>query len=154
MHEVSFLGYIVGNQGLKVDSTKTAALDSWMSPSNNTEVRSFLGLTSFYRRFIRNFSTLARSISDCLKKEIFIWTDEAEKAFCVSKEKLQQAPVLALPDFSKFFEIECDASIIGVGVVLSQGGHPISFLSEKLSMDRSFIPLLGLLQGMGTLPTS
>lgn len=74
VHEVNFLGYVVGAYGLKVYRRKMEALADWMSPTNLTEVRSFLGLASFYRRFIRNFSIVAAPISDCLTKGKFLWT--------------------------------------------------------------------------------
>lgn len=123
-------------QGLKVDPSKTEALDSWMSPSNLTEVRSFLSLASFYRRFIKDFSTVAASISNCLKKGAFQWIAEAAYAFNILKRRIQQGPVLNLPNFSKVFEIECDASIMAVGAALTQEGHQVDFHSEKLSVGR------------------
>lgn len=126
----------MGNQGLKVDPKKTEALSSWMTPTNTTEVRSFLGLASFYRRSVKKISTIASPISNCQKKEPFKWTPEAVGGFQTLKNKLQEAPLLALPDFSTIFEIEYDASILGKGAVLSQGDHPIAFHSEKFSLGR------------------
>lgn len=108
-----------------------------MTPSNITEVRSFFGMASFYRRFIRNFSSIAAPISDCLKKGSFKWTCEANKVFKIFFfTRSSSAQPVSLPDFSKVFQVEYDASIMGVGDVLSQEGHPVAFHSEKLSMGR------------------
>ena len=88
---------------------------------------------SSYRRFAPNFSTLASPLNELVKKNVaFIWGERQEKAFALLKEKLTKAPFLALPDFSKTFELKCDAFGVGVGVVLLQGGHPITYFSEKL----------------------
>jgi len=90
-------------------------------------------LASFYRRFVPNFSTLASPFNELVKKDVsFNWGEKQESAFQQLKEKLTNAPILALPNFSKTFELECDAFGVGIGVVLLQGGHPIAYFSEKL----------------------
>ena len=131
---VVFLGYVVSSQGVAVDEEKIKAIQDWPTPKTISEVRSFHGLASFYRRFVKNFSTLASPLTEIIKKNVgFKWGKEQENAFKLLKFQLTHAPLLSLPNFDKMFEIECDASGLGIGAVLMQEGKPLAYFSEKLS---------------------
>nr|AAQ56339.1 putative gag-pol polyprotein [Oryza sativa Japonica Group] len=131
---VSFLGYVVTPQGIEVDQAKVEAIQSWPTPKTVSQVRSFLGLAGFYRRFVQDFSTIAAPLNALTKKGVpFTWGTSQENAFHMLKDKLTHAPLLQLPDFNKTFELECDASGIGLGGVLLQEGKPVAYFSEKLS---------------------
>ncbi|XP_024010472.1 uncharacterized protein LOC112085485 [Eutrema salsugineum] len=128
-----FLGFVVSADGVKVDEEKVKAIKEWPSPTSVGEVRSFHGLAGFYRRFVKDFSTLAAPLTEVIKKDVgFKWETAQEEAFQTLKEKLTQAPILSLLDFVKTFEIECDASGVGIGAVLMQDKKPIAYFSEKL----------------------
>jgi hypothetical protein len=131
---VSFLGYVVTPQGIEVDSSKIDAIQSWPTPMIVTQIRGFLGLAGFYQRFVHDFSSIAAPLHELTKKGIpFSWGTAQEEAFTIQKDKLTHAPVLQLPDFNKMFELECDASGIGLDGVLLQEEKPVTYLSKKLS---------------------
>lgn len=134
---VLFLGYIVSSQGLQVDPGKFEAIKSWPTPRTISEVCSFHGLASFYRRFVPHFSNIAAPLTDCIKGISFNWTSEAVAAFIELKERLISTHILALSDFTQVFELHCDACKLGIGAILSQQGRPVAFFSEKIAGSRA-----------------
>jgi hypothetical protein len=105
----------------------------WETPKSVKDVRRFLGLAGYYRRFIENFSKIAKPMTDLLKKDKkFEWSEKAQESFQVLKTKLTITPVLVLPDTSKDFVIFCDASLQGLGCVLMQEGHVLAYASRQL----------------------
>ncbi|OMO99181.1 reverse transcriptase [Corchorus capsularis] len=133
-NKLVFLGFVVSSQGIEVNEEKIKAIKEWPTPTNIGQVRSFYGLAGFYRRFVKDFSTLAAPITSVMKKNApFKWGDEQQEAFEMLKDKLTNTPLLVLPNFNNTFEIGCDASGVGFGAVLMQGGKPVAYFSEKLN---------------------
>lgn len=136
--QVVFLGHVISSKGVSVEEEKISAVKSWPVPSTVKEVRGFLGLSGYYRRFVRNYGVIARPLTALTKKDGFLWSEEALKAFNDLKKALLSTPVLRLPDFSKPFVIECDASSDGVGAILSQQDHPVAYFSKGFSPSNRF----------------
>ena len=111
LEKVGFLGHVVSKEGIAVDPEKVSAVTEWEPPKNVGEIRSFLGLAGYYRRFIENFSKIAKPMTELLKKDKkFEWTEACETSFQDLKGRLVTAPVLCLPDIEKDFHVYCDAS--------------------------------------------
>ena len=130
--KVIFMGFIVSKHGVEVDESKIEAIKNWPIPLNISQIRSFLGLAGFYRRFVKDFSSIAAPLNDLTKKGVeFVWGAAQDAAFDELKRRLISAPLLMLPDFNKQFDIECDASGIGIGGVLMQEGKPIAYFRRN-----------------------
>jgi hypothetical protein len=133
LNELIFLGHVLSANGVAVIPDKVQSVLDWVTPSLVKDVRSFLRLAGYYRRFIENFSKIAKSMTDLLKKnKKFEWSEKAKEAFQLLKTKLTIAPVLALPDTSKEFVIFCDASHQELDCVLMQDGHVVAYASRQL----------------------
>ncbi|GJU04375.1 putative reverse transcriptase domain-containing protein [Tanacetum coccineum] len=133
LSKVAFLGHIVSAEGITIDPAKVEAITKWPRPTSVTEVRSFLGLAGYYRRFVEGFSRLALPLTKLMRKgEKFVWNEEREKSFEELKQRLVSAPILTLPSGTGGFQIYSDASKKGLGCVLMQHGKVIAYASRQL----------------------
>ena len=132
--ETRFLGHVVSAEGIRPDPKKVASVQDWPVPKNVHDVRSFMGLVNYFRKFIKDFATLAAPLTDLTRaKHLWAWTDRCEQAFLALKHCLTEAPLLVSPDVSKPYEVVTDASTVGIDAVLLQDNRPIAFESRKLS---------------------
>jgi len=130
---VEYLGHVISKAGVATDSSKIQAVSLWPTPKSVKQLRGFLGLTGYYRKFIKYYGLISKPLTDLLKKNVpFQWTPGVNTAFETLKTQLVQAPVLAIPDFSQQFVIEIDASDLGIGAVLMQNQQPVAYLRKAL----------------------
>nr|GFB67021.1 retrotransposon protein, putative, Ty3-gypsy subclass [Tanacetum cinerariifolium] len=130
---VQFLGHLIDSQGLHVNPAKIEAVKDWASPTTPIEIRQFLGLAGYYRRFIKDFSKIAKSLTILTQKyKKFVWGKDQEMACQILKQKLCEAPILALPKGNDDFVVYYDASIQGLGAVLMQREKVIAYASRQL----------------------
>jgi hypothetical protein len=124
---------MVEKHGIRVDPKKIEAMQDWPHPKTLKSLRGFLGLTRYYHKFVKNYGKIAAPLTALLKKNSFTWTPVVAQYFHTLKMAMCTTPVLALPDFTKTFLLECDASGKGIGVVLMQEGRPLAFTNKQLS---------------------
>ncbi|KAL0543903.1 hypothetical protein IC582_019008 [Cucumis melo] len=145
LKQVSFLGHVVSKAGVSVDPAKIEAVTGWTRPSTVSEVRSFLGLAGYYRRFVENFSRIATPLTQLTRKGVpFVWSKACEDSFQNLKQKLVTAPVLTVPDGSGSFVIYSDASKKGLGCVLMQQGKVVAYASRQLKSHEQNYPTYDL----------
>jgi len=147
------LGHEISADGVAMDVDKVKAVQSWPQPTSARALRGFLGLAGYYRRFIKNYGIIAAPLTNLLKKNGFIWSDTAANSFQNLKNALSSAPVLHLPNFSKPFVVDCDASGSGFGAVLHQNEGPLAFYSRPFAVRHLKIAayereLIGLVQAV------
>lgn len=131
--EVYFLGQYVSAGKIRMDDTLVQAVKDWPTPKSVKDIQKFLGLSGYYRKFIRHYADIARPISDLVRKHRFKWNEEQRIAFEELKKALVTAPVLAIPKIGSPFTVTTDASKFAVGATLEQEGHPVAFLSHRLT---------------------
>ena len=129
---IKFLGHKLTQGGVMVDDQKIKAILEWKKPKTTKGLRSFLGLASYYRKFVRDFAKIAKPLSDLLKKSVSeIWDEHCYRAFGKLKRRLTSTPVLKFPEFKKPFEVHIEASDFATGGVIMQEGRLVAFESKK-----------------------
>ncbi len=133
--ELDFLGHRITQEGLKMDDRKVKAILDWEPPRSIPALRSFLGLASYYRKFIKNFAKITTPLTNLLRKSFgtYEWEEACNEAFETLKGILVKTPMLKLPNFDKDFEIHSNASNFAIGGILVQDERPVAFESKKLS---------------------
>jgi hypothetical protein len=130
--KIEYLGHIISADGVATDPVKIQAMSNWPTPTNITQLREFLGLTGYYRRFIMHYGLICKPLFEALKKNAFLWGEEQHNAFEQLKLAMTKAPVLALPDYKQPFIFVADACGYGLGAVIMQNHRPIAFMSKAI----------------------
>lgn len=139
--QVAYLGHVISQEGVAVDPGKVEDMMAWPLPKSLKALRGFLGLSGYYRKFVRNYGAVAKPLTDLLRKDNFHWNEEATQAFNLLKQSLSSTPVLRLPDYSKEFTVETDASNAGIGTVLTQEGKPLALARHWESKVKLCLPM-------------
>ena len=132
MQEMLYLGHVIGANGVQVHLENIWEIVDWPTPKNVIELKGFLGICTYYRRYVSGFSQMTAPLTDLTKKGAFNWSKTSRQTFEKMKKVMSSCPILALLDFSQPFILECDASAEGIGVVLMQKKHPVAFERKKL----------------------
>ena len=130
--QMEYLGHVITKEEVATDPNKVVVMMNWHIPINIKQLRGFLGLTRYYRKFVKGYGELCRPLTQLLKKGSFNWTSSSTMAFKQLKRAISKPPILALPNFDKTFVVETDASGVGMGAVLMQEGHSLAFISKAL----------------------
>ena len=131
--EIPFLGHIVGQGYIQMELSRVKTIEDWVEPKNVHEMRVFLGMTNYQRKFVEGYSKVTLALTDLLKKDKrWSWTDKCQVAFDDLKKRMVTAPILKLPDFKRPFEVHTDALDFAIGGVLMQDGHLVAYESQKL----------------------
>jgi hypothetical protein len=131
--KVEYLGHIFGKAGVKVDPKKIEAMQDWPHPKTLKSLHGFLGLIGYYHKFVKNYGNIVAPLTALPKKNSFTWTPTTTQAFQTLKMAMFTTPIPTLPDFTKTFVLECDASKKGIGIILMQEGPPLAFTSKQMS---------------------
>jgi len=131
-HQLEYLGHIISAQGVSADQKKVDVMLTWQRPNDLKSLRGFLGLTGYYRRFVRDYGRIVKPLTHLLKKDNFLWNEEAQHSFHTLKKAMVELLILSVPNFSIPFVIETDASNTGLGAVLMQQGRPVAFFEPTI----------------------
>jgi len=131
--QLEYLGHVVSSNGVAPEPSKIQAIIQWPTPTSAKDLRAFLGLTGFYRKFIQKYAAIATPLTHLFCKDAFEWSQESQDAFDKLKTSITSAPVLALPNFNEPFTVETNASSTTMWAMLIQQGHPLAFFSKNFS---------------------